>query len=178
METVITGRTWKFGDRVNTDALYPGHALGKPPEYGASFVLESLRPGWSRMVQPGDIIVGGKDFGIGSSRPVATLLHHLGVGTVVAEEFSSLFFRNCLNHGFAAVTAPGVTELVEEGDVISVDIVNGRVANTRTGESVECERFPERLLEILHAGGLMPILEAQGYFPADEPEPSEANAHA
>ena len=171
MREAIRGRVWTFGDGVNTDALYPGHALGKPVEVAAGHVLESVRPGWVGQVQKGDVIAGGRDFGIGSSRPVANLLRHLGIACLLAEEFSSLFLRNCINHGLPVLTVPGVQSTFREGDVAEIDMETGTVRNVRSDVMLSGERYPPRLLRILDAGGILPMLREDGYLvpPGGEP---------
>ena len=164
MNEPLTGRVWIFGDGINTDALYPGHALGKPIEYAAKHVLDAVRPGWADEVEPGDIMIGGTDFGIGSSRPVANLLKHLGVACLLAEDFSSLFLRNCLNHGFPVLTVPGVSAGFREGETAEVDVRSGAVTNLERGTVLQGERYPPRLLRILDAGGILPMLRQDGYL--------------
>lgn len=99
-----TGRAWVFGDSINTDAMYPGFAMKMDIPEAAQHVFYDLRPGWVSEVQQGDIVIAGRNFGIGSSRPVAALMRHLGVTALVAEEFNSLFLRNAINNGLPAVT--------------------------------------------------------------------------
>ena len=96
---------WVFGDDLNTDAMYPGFAMKMDPPEAAKHIFYEVRPGWTDDVSAGDIVVAGKNFGIGSSRPVAALFAELGVAGLVAEEFNSLFFRNAVNAGLPAMTS-------------------------------------------------------------------------
>ncbi|WP_020124689.1 hypothetical protein [Streptomyces canus] len=162
MSHTITGRTWVIGDSIDTDALYPGFAMRLPVPEAATHVLYDLRPGWAAQVRPGDILVAGRNFGIGSSRQVAALLRYLGISALVAEDFNSLFHRNAINHGLPAVTVPGVSGMVTEGDVITLDLEAGLLRNGDTEAAFS--PVPPMMLEILDAGGLLPRLVAAGYL--------------
>lgn len=161
----ITGRTWVVGDSVDTDAMYPGYAMKLDVADAARHVFYALRPGWVDEVAPGDIVVAGRNFGIGSSRPVAALMRHLGVAALVAEEFNSLFLRNAINNGMPALTVPGVRDLVAEGEELTVDLAEGwaQVGDRRLDVAPQ----PPMVLDILAAGGLLPRLVADGYLPAE-----------
>jgi 3-isopropylmalate/(R)-2-methylmalate dehydratase small subunit len=160
---IIRGRVWKFGDDINTDLMYPGIVLRKPEE-AHRYVFYANRPGWVDQVWPGDIIVAGRNFGTGSSRPAPLSLRRLGIGAVVADSINGLFFRNCVNFGLPAVEAPGASALFEEGEIAELDLGEGLVTNLRTGGQVRGRRLPERLLEILEAGGIIPVLIREGYL--------------
>lgn len=166
MNTVIEGRVWVIGDSVNTDAMYPGFAMRLPYEEAAKLVFHELRPGWTDEVRHGDILVAGRNFGVGSSRPVAKLFTVLGVSALIADEFNSLFHRNCVNYGLPALTVPGVRAVFDDGDMARVDIAAGRVENLTTAARIDVPGLPEMLLDILDAGGLMPRLARDGYLPA------------
>src|SRR6476660_7321176 len=92
----FSGRVWVFGDGLNTDALYPAFAMKMDPPEAAKHVCYAVRPGWIDQVSHGDVVVAGRNFGVGSSRPVASLSVELGVSGLGAEEFNSLFFRNAV----------------------------------------------------------------------------------
>jgi 3-isopropylmalate/(R)-2-methylmalate dehydratase small subunit len=166
MNKIIKGRVWVFGDSVNTDAMYPGHAMRLPYEEAARFVFHELRPGWAAEVRDGDIVVAGRNFGVGSSRPVSKLFTVLGVSALIADEFNSLFYRNCINYGLPALTAPGARASFSDGDTAIVDIASGRVDNLTTSTRLQGPGLPEMLLDILDAGGLMPRLTRDGYLPS------------
>lgn len=163
MSRTLEGRAWVLDDDVDTDNLYPGFALKLPAEEAAKHVLYDLRPGWAEQVRPGDLLVAGKNFGIGSSRPVALLLRTLGIRALIAEEFNSLFLRNSVNYGLPALTAPGVREVVAEGDEIRLDARAGTVENLTTGARCDGHPLPDFVLDIADAGGLMAQLERDGY---------------
>ncbi|MDX6666203.1 MAG: 3-isopropylmalate/(R)-2-methylmalate dehydratase small subunit, partial [Solirubrobacteraceae bacterium] len=122
MKDVIEGRAWVFGDSVDTDNMYPGFAMKLSLQEAARHVFYDLRPGWTDLVQNGDIVVAGRNFGIGSSRPVAQLFLELGVAGLVADEFNSLFLRNSINFGLPAVTIPGVTSAIHDQDQIVLNV--------------------------------------------------------
>jgi 3-isopropylmalate/(R)-2-methylmalate dehydratase small subunit len=162
MNHEITGRAWVFGDSIDTDAMYPGFAMKLPIPEAAQHVFYDLRPGWTEQVRPGDIVVAGRNFGIGSSRPVAALMRQLGVTALVAEEFNSLFLRNSINNGLPALTVPGVRGLVQEGDQVTVDLAEGWLE--AGGRRVTVPPLPRMVLDILDAGGLIARLTADGYL--------------
>jgi 3-isopropylmalate/(R)-2-methylmalate dehydratase small subunit len=163
MNYELTGRAWVFGDSIDTDAMYPGFAMKLPIPEAARHVFYDLRPGWTDEVRPGDIVVAGRNFGIGSSRPVAALMRHLGVAALVAEEFNSLFLRNAINNGLPALTVTGVRDLVSEGDEITIHLAEGWLA--AGDRRIEAAPLPRMVLDILDAGGLLPRLVADGYLP-------------
>jgi 3-isopropylmalate/(R)-2-methylmalate dehydratase small subunit len=162
MNHEITGRAWVFGDSIDTDAMYPGFAMKLPIPEAAQHVFYDLRPGWTEQVRPGDIVVAGRNFGIGSSRPVAALMRQLGVTALVAEEFNSLFLRNSINNGLPALTVPGVRRLVQEGDQVTVHLAEGWLE--AGGRRVTVPPLPRMVLDILDAGGLIARLTADGYL--------------
>lgn len=163
----FTGRVWVFGDALNTDAMYPAFAMKMEPSEAARHVFYEVRPDWTDQVAHGDIVVAGRNFGVGSSRPVASLFVELGVSGLVAEEFNSLFFRNAVNAGLPAFTLPGATTLFSEGDCGTFNLASGQWSNDSTGGSGTAAKLPNLLLEILASGGVMPRLAAQGYLPAE-----------
>src|SRR6202008_4474243 len=160
----FTGRVWVFGDNLNTDAMYPAYAMKRDPAEAARHIFYEVRPGWTDEVTPGDIVVAGRNFGVGSSRPVAALFTELGVAGLVAEEFNSLFFRNAVNAGLAAMTVPNATAVFSEGDIGTFDISTGEWRNETTGASGSVPKLPDLILEIIASGGVLPRLAAQGYL--------------
>jgi 3-isopropylmalate/(R)-2-methylmalate dehydratase small subunit len=166
MDTVIEGRVWVVGDSVTTDAMYPAFAMKLPVSEAAKHIFYELRPGWTEQVRPGDLVVAGRNFGLGSSRPVAALFRELGISALIAEEFNSLFLRNAINHGLPALTAPGVTEAFSDGDIARLDFAEGWVENITTGTRLsEGHGLPPLVLDILAAGGILPKLAREGYVP-------------
>ncbi|GHE05092.1 LeuD/DmdB family oxidoreductase small subunit [Streptomyces alanosinicus] len=165
MDTVVTGKVWVVGDGVTTDAMYPAFAMKLPVPEAARHVFYELRPGWTDEVSPGDIVVAGRNFGLGSSRPVAALFRELGVAALVAEEFNSLFLRNCINHGLPALTVPGVTAAFGDGAVMRLDFAAGWAEHTGSGLRLAGGALPPLVLDILAAGGVLPRLAREGYVP-------------
>jgi 3-isopropylmalate/(R)-2-methylmalate dehydratase small subunit len=166
MNTTITGRVWVFGDSLNTDAMYPAYAMKMDIPEAAKHVFYQIRPGWTDLVEPGDIVIAGRNFGVGSSRPVASLFRQLGVAALIADEFNSLFLRNAINAGLPALTVPGVTELFTDGDIGRFDIKTGAYRNETTGIAATTRGLPDLVLDILASGGILPRLAKQGYLPA------------
>ena len=159
----IRGRVWVFGDDLNTDLIQPMHVLFKPIAEQPHWCMSANRPGWAAEVGQGDVLVAGHNFGTGSSRPAARVLRDLGIGCLLAESINGLFFRNCVNFALPALEIPGVSGLFAEPDEAEVDFAGAAVRNRRTGESLRGEPWPERLRGILEAGGLLSLLEAEGY---------------
>lgn len=167
---VYRGRCWKFGDNIPTDALTPTHVMFKSPKEMAAFVLETLNPEFPKKVQPGDILVAGRNFGCSSGRALATkALQATGIGAVVAEQFSRTFYRNCLEIGLPLLEATGVHALVNDGDEVRVDIKAATVENLTTGQRLQGTPPSQFLLGMLEAGGLIPLLKSgkftSGNFP-------------
>ncbi|HEY4428950.1 MAG TPA: 3-isopropylmalate dehydratase [Solirubrobacteraceae bacterium] len=165
MDAVIEGRVWVFGDSVDTDNMYPGFAMKLPIEEAAGHVFYDLRPGWTEQVAEGDIVVAGKNFGIGSSRPVALLFRQLGVAALVADEFNSLFLRNSINFGLPAIQIPGVSEALHDEDRVRLDIRRATIERIGDGKRLQGAPLPDFVLDILIQGGLLPKLAAEGYLP-------------
>ncbi len=156
MQTKISGRVWKYGDDVNTDVIFPGkytYSLTDPQEM-AAHALEDLDPDFATRVQPGDIIVAGKNWGCGSSREQAVIcLKAAGVGAIIARSFARIYFRNCINHALPIVTCDAV-DGVESGDTVTIDFTAGTVTTPR-GSYTFPPLSPE-VLAILEDGGLIP----------------------
>src|SRR6187402_3879731 len=129
----FTARVWKVGDNTNTDLILPITAFYLTPEEQVSYVFSANRPGWVKQVQKGDILIGGKNFGMGSSRPAARSLKNLGLVCLVAPYINGLFFRNAVNFAFPVVECPGVDEAFDEGDVAEIDVLEARVRNVTKG---------------------------------------------
>src|SRR5258706_7381599 len=129
----FSARVWKFPDNINTDLILPNRAFYLTPEEQVKFVFSANRPGWVDRVQPGDILIGGRNFGTGSSRPAARSLRNLGLGCLVAESINGLFFRNAVSFGFLALECPGVHAAFEEGQTAEISVAEWTVRNAATG---------------------------------------------
>jgi 3-isopropylmalate dehydratase small subunit len=155
--SVRRGRAFVFGDQIDTDVLAPGPYMKKPLVELARHCMEAVDPGFASRVQPGDIVVGGIGFGIGSSREQAVqALLELGVGAVVAKGFARIFYRNALNLGLPALVCPDIE--AREGDELEVRPVEGRIVNHTRRTEYACEPIPATLMDVVEAGGLMPWL--------------------
>jgi 3-isopropylmalate/(R)-2-methylmalate dehydratase small subunit len=151
-------RVWRLGAEVDTDVLAPGAWMQHGIEVIAQHCLESVRPEFAPGVQPGDVVVAGPNFGIGSSREQAAgALRHLGIAAVIAPSFAGLFFRNAFNLGLLLLTCPGC-EGVAEGERIAFDARNGSVTRA-SGEVLRADPIPAFLLDMIDAGGLLPQLQ-------------------
>lgn len=159
-----TGRVWKFGDNINTDLILPSKAFTLPPDQMHRFAFEAIRPGWVEMVQQGDLIVGRENFGMGSSRPVGAVLRRCGIAGVVAESINGLCLRNCINASVPALGCPGVSQLFDEGDTMRIDFLAGTVENITKGTSITARPLAPLLAELVQAGGIVPMLVAEGYI--------------
>ena len=165
---MIAGRVWKFGDNVSTDLIMPGHSVYLPDQERMRFVFQANRPGWNRQVKPGDLIVAGKNFGVGSSRPAPLSFRSLGVACILAESISDLFYRNCVSFGLLALECPNVSQSFEEGQTAEVFLDAFTVTNLDTGRTLQAARVPEKLVKLMLGGGIFPLLEAEGLIePAD-----------
>jgi 3-isopropylmalate/(R)-2-methylmalate dehydratase small subunit len=153
-EAVKFHRVWKLGADIDTDVLAPGHAMKHGIDKIAGYCLESVRPEFASQVQPGDVIVAGPNFGIGSSREqAAAVLVKLGVAAVIAPSFSGLYFRNAFNVGLLLLTCPEA-DVLQEAERITLDTKNLAVISD-AGKRLTCEPIPEFLLDMVRSGGLM-----------------------
>ncbi len=153
------GRAWVFGDDIDTDVLAPGAYMKGSIETLAAHCLEAVDPAFAREVRPGDVVVAGKNFGMGSSREQAPqALKHLGVSAVIARSFAGIFYRNALNLGLPALESRDVAR-IGPGDRIEVEPEAGTLRNLTTGETLTAEPLPAFLVEMLRDGGLVPHLE-------------------
>jgi 3-isopropylmalate/(R)-2-methylmalate dehydratase small subunit len=153
-------RAWRVGSDVDTDALAPGSWMQHGVDVIAQHCLESLRPDFASGVQAGDVLVAGRNFGIGSSREqAAAALRQLGVTAVIAPSYSGLFFRNAFNLGLLLLTCPGC-EVIHDGEKIAFDPRAGRFTR-RHGEVLTAEPIPAFLLDMVDAGGLLSQLQTR-----------------
>ena len=159
----LTGRAWTFGDGISTDHIAPGrlfHLRSNLPEL-AKHVLEDARPEFASQVKAGDFVVGGRNFGQGSSREHApTIIKLAGVSAVIATGFARIFFRNCINVGLPAIILD--TESIRDGDVLEVDLAAGRLVDTTTGATFSFSPLPPAMAAILNDGGLAEHIRKHG----------------
>ncbi len=168
---IIEGRAWVFGDDVDTDQLAPGLYMKGPIEELARHCLETADPEFAGGVRPGDVVVGGRNFGMGSSREQAVAaLRHLGVAAVVARSFAGIFYRNAFNLGLVAMVSPEAGRIAR-GDRLRIDPEAGVIEDTTTGERLAAEPIPDHLLAMVRDGGLIPHLERRRAGAAGQEEP-------
>jgi 3-isopropylmalate/(R)-2-methylmalate dehydratase small subunit len=153
----VSGPAIKFGNNIDTDVILPGKYLVLVDPYElAEHALEGLDPNFPDKAKKGVIIVGGKNFGCGSSREQAPLaLKYSGVKCVIAESFARIFFRNAINIGLPVIEHKGVSASVDNGDELTVDFGAGTVQNLSKGKSFQVAKLPPFILEILSDGGLI-----------------------
>ncbi|MDD4098933.1 MAG: 3-isopropylmalate dehydratase small subunit [Lentisphaeria bacterium] len=154
----ITGKVIRYGDNVDTDVIIPARYLNTSnPKELAAHCMEDLDPDFVKKVQPGDIIVAGKNFGCGSSREHAPIaIKESGIACVVAKSFARIFYRNAINTGLAIVEYDGD---IQDGDQVEIDFVNGVFRNRRDNSQGHFTPFPEFLQKIIAAGGLFKAME-------------------
>ena len=154
-----TGHAWVFGDDLTTEALAPGRYMKYSIEEIAKHCLESVEPRFASEVRPGDVVVGGKNFGAGSSREQAAgALAHLGVAAVLAPSFAGLFYRNAFNLGLPLLVCAEAGR-IRAGDLLEVDAQAGRVENLTQKRTLTCEPVPPHLLALIRDGGLLGHLQ-------------------
>jgi 3-isopropylmalate/(R)-2-methylmalate dehydratase small subunit len=153
----VTGTAIKFGDNVDTDVILPGKYLVLiDPKDLAKHAMAGLDPAFPEKAKKGIIVVGGKNFGCGSSREQAPLaLKYAGVQCVLAESFARIFFRNAINIGLPAIEVKGVAAAVDNGDLLEVDFEAGKVQNISKKKSLPANKLPPFIVEILADGGLI-----------------------
>ena len=151
-------KSWKLPPDTDTDQLAPGATMKHGIEVTARHCLEAVRPDFAANVNPGDVIVAGVHFGIGSSREqAASVLVHLGIAAVIAPSYSGLYFRNAFNVGLLLLTC-AEAEAIAEGEAIAFDARAGTVTRA-DGRVLACEPIPGFLIEMVEAGGLLPQLK-------------------
>jgi len=155
----ITGRVWKFGDNIDTDVLAPGLYMKGSLQELARHCLEAVEPRFAKEVKSGDIVVAGRNFGMGSSREQAVMaLRELGVGAVLATSFAGIFYRNALNLGLLALVCPDASRIRAEA-TLGIETGTAKVRDLERGEAYAAEPLPPHLLQMVAEGGLLPHLE-------------------
>ena len=152
----IQGRVWKYGDNINTDVIFPGkytYTVSDPQEM-PQHALEDLDPKFAGGVQPQDVIVGGRNWGCGSSREQAVVcLSEAKLGAIVAKSFARIYYRNCLNNALPAIVCPEAVDAIQDGETIDINLEAG-VITCAAGE-FNFPPLPEAVMEIFNAGGLI-----------------------
>jgi len=158
----LRGRTWRLGDDVNTDVIYPGRYLSLfDPKEAAKHAFEGLDPAFAAKIRPGDILVAGKFFGCGSSREMAVVcVKAAGIQAIVAKSFARIYFRNAVNQGLWVIQCEQADQIME-GDSLALRPLDGTITDETTGRSFAARTIPPFLSEIIQAGGLVPHLRAK-----------------
>jgi 3-isopropylmalate/(R)-2-methylmalate dehydratase small subunit len=155
-DDIMRGRGFKFGDDISTDLIAPGryfHLRSNLPEL-AKHVLEDADPEFASKVKSGDIVVGGRNFGLGSSREHAPAIMKIaGIGAVLAKSFARIFFRNSINIGLPVLVCD--TDKIDEGDMLEIDLGKGVVRNLTKNLEIRFSPLPEVMIKILSDGGLV-----------------------
>jgi len=166
---LIKGRVVaKLGNNIDTDMIIPFRYKAKTTDYYelAKHVFEDLDPNLAKKIKPGDIIVAGKNFGMGSSREQAPIaIKYSGVSAVVAKSFARIFFRNSINVGLPVIEAPEAVDKIEEGDELEIDIEKGVIRNLTKGWEESFKPYPPMIMEIMKAGGIYDYVKTNGRFP-------------
>ncbi len=151
----IKGRVWKFGDNINTDNMSPARYMFSIEEV-AKHCLEAVRPEFCKNIKRGDIVLGGDNFGTGSSREMApAALKELGVALIIAKSFARIFYRNSINIGLPVIISPESYSAIDDGDMVSANLSNGKITNESKSLSFHTESIPQMMMDILESGGLI-----------------------
>jgi len=165
---MLKGKAWKFGDDISTDHIAPGryfHLRSDLPEL-AKHVLEDADPEFASKMSPGDFVVGGNNFGLGSSREHApTIINLAGVSAVLAKSFARIFFRNSINVGLPVLICD--TDQIDAGDELEVDLESGKIKDLTNGKELEFKPLPPTMIKILNDGGLVAHIKKHGDFKLD-----------
>jgi 3-isopropylmalate/(R)-2-methylmalate dehydratase small subunit len=165
------GKAWVFGDNIDTDVIIPArYLMTTDPSELAKHCMEDIDPDFAARVKPGDVIVAGNNFGCGSSREHAPLaIKGAGVAVVIAPSFARIFYRNAINIGLPILECAEAVAAVRAGDTLRVDLASGRIEDVTTGQSFQAQSYPESIMRIIKAGGLIAAtrqkLQAAGKLP-------------
>ncbi len=163
---IIEGKTWKFGDNIDTDIIIPARYLNtSDPKELARHCMEGIRPGFAQEASEGDIMIAGRNFGCGSSREHAPIaIKATGIKAVVAKSFARIFYRNAFNIGLPIVECEGAAETAKEGDILKIDLDKGEILNLTQNLKFKIPPLPEFMKELIADGGLIPHLAKKGSY--------------
>ena len=158
---MIKGTVHKFGDNIDTDVIIPARYLNAPsPEELAKHCMEDIDADFVNEVKTGDIMVGGSNFGCGSSREHAPIaIRAAGISCVIAESFARIFYRNSINIGFPILECPEAAKEINAGDIVEVDFASGVITDETTGKAYQATPFPEFIDNIIKNGGLLAYIK-------------------
>ena len=155
------GKVWKFGDDIDTDVIIPARYLNQStPEHLAAHCMEDTDQEFAKAVQKGDIMVGGKNFGCGSSREHAPLsIKAARIEVVIAHSFARIFYRNSLNIGLPILECPEAAAEIQAGDEVIVDLETGKIEDLTQNKTFQAQPFPPFMQDLIKAGGLIPYVK-------------------
>jgi 3-isopropylmalate/(R)-2-methylmalate dehydratase small subunit len=155
------GKVYKFGDNVDTDVIIPARYLNtSDPKELAQHCMEDIDATFAKRVVPGSVMVGGRNFGCGSSREHAPLaIKVAGVSCIIAESFARIFYRNSINIGLPILESKEASEEIKDGDEVTVDFETGVIKNITTGKEYKAVGFPQFIQEIIQANGLVEYIK-------------------
>jgi len=161
--TKLKGKVWKLPNNVNTESIMPtaAHMGGYSLEKLKAGMLDFYDPEFGPNLKTDDIIVGGTNFGCSSSRPAPIWLKRFGLGVVIAESVSQIFFRNCLAFGLPVLVCPGITQHVNKGDTMEVDIETGIIKDVSNGREFKATPLPKPLLDIVKTGNIVKLFKEE-----------------
>jgi 3-isopropylmalate/(R)-2-methylmalate dehydratase small subunit len=168
MESKMQGKAHVFGNNINTDYIISGKYKFKSTDMKdlSTHLMEDIRPNFHKEIEKGNFIVGGTNFGMGSSREQAPLvIQAAGISAVLAQSFARIFFRNCINVGLPVIECD--TSQISEGDELSVDLESGIVINRTTGQHIKAVPLPAVMVKILNEGGLAQHFQKHDGFNLD-----------
>lgn len=156
-------KAWKFGDDIDTDVIIPARHLNQnTPEHLAAHCMEDADANFAKEVKLGDVIIGGKNFGCGSSREHAPVsIKAAGVKAVIAESYARIFYRNSLNIGMPILECPEAVQGIEAGDEVTVDLETGEIVNLTKNTAFKARPFPPFMQDLIKAGGLIPYVKGR-----------------
>lgn len=157
MEKNIVGKSWVYGDNVDTDVIIPARYLNTSDEKElAKYCMEDIDTTFAKEVQEGDIMVAGENFGCGSSREHAPIsIKASGISVIIAKSFARIFFRNAINIGLPILENEQLPGECSKGDKLEVDLTNGIIKNLTTGKEYSCNKFPPEIQNLINQGGLI-----------------------
>jgi 3-isopropylmalate/(R)-2-methylmalate dehydratase small subunit len=159
----IQGKVWKFGDNIDTDVIIPARFLNvSDKDILAKNGFADLRPEFGHSVAKGDVIIGGSNFGCGSSREHAPLaIKAAGIGVIIAKSFARIFYRNAFNIGLPILESREAVDPILDGDTVSVDLITGEITNLNKGVKYSASPIPDFMRAIIDAGGLVEYVKKQ-----------------
>lgn len=160
---MATGKVFKYGNNIDTDVIIPARYLNAPsPEELAKHCMEDIDKEFIKNVKVGDIMVGGSNFGCGSSREHAPIaIRAAGCSCVIAASFARIFYRNAINIGFPILECPEAAEKINDGDTVTVDFETGVITDETTGETFQAVAFPPFIAKIIEKGGLFEYIKSK-----------------